>query len=200
MAILALQERDCQALSGFGLLLVRQLLPAELADRRLRQALADFGKAGVAWDMDELKDRILYRQSIETIRCLEEKVLETAHDANIGSIFGIGFPAWTGGALQFTIKTSGSGVTQVTLKADYMFDFTEAVAQAQVKSFGTQTQYDNVSHKGHHDHLICTGCVKIVEFENCDIERLQEEVAARNGVTIKTHRLELYGLCSRCGH
>ena len=51
--------------------------------------------------MEELKDRILYRQAIETIRCLEEKVLETAHDANIGSIFGIGFPAWTGGALQF---------------------------------------------------------------------------------------------------
>lgn len=60
-----------------------------------------FGKPGAAWDMDELKDRILYRQSIETIRCLEERVLETAHDANIGSIFGIGFPAWTGGALQF---------------------------------------------------------------------------------------------------
>ena len=60
-----------------------------------------FGKPGTAWDMEELKDRILYRQSIETIRCLEEKVLETAHDANIGSIFGIGFPAWTGGALQF---------------------------------------------------------------------------------------------------
>jgi Fur family ferric uptake transcriptional regulator len=37
-----------------------------------------------------------------------------------------------------------------------------------------------------------------VEFENEEIERLQEEVATRNGFTIKTHRLELYGLCSRC--
>jgi len=60
-----------------------------------------FGKPGVAWDLAEMKDRILYRQAIEAARCLEEGVLTTVHDANIGSIFGIGFPAWTGGALQF---------------------------------------------------------------------------------------------------
>lgn len=69
---------------------------------------------------------------------------------------------------------------------------------AQARHFGTQTQYDNVSHKGHHDHLICTSCGKIVEFENCDIERLQEEVATRNGFAIQTHKLELYGLCAGC--
>src|SRR4026207_1834236 len=34
---------------------------------------------------------------------------------------------------------------------------------AQARHFGSQTQYDNVAHKGHHDHLICTGCGKIVE-------------------------------------
>ena len=45
--------------------------------------------------------RLLYRQAIETARCLAEGVLTSAHDANIGSIFGIGFPAWTGGAMQF---------------------------------------------------------------------------------------------------
>jgi 3-hydroxyacyl-CoA dehydrogenase/enoyl-CoA hydratase/3-hydroxybutyryl-CoA epimerase len=60
-----------------------------------------FGKPGVTYDLEELKERILYRQSIETARCLEEGVLTTVHDANIGSIFGIGFPAWTGGALQY---------------------------------------------------------------------------------------------------
>ncbi|MGQ0510940.1 MAG: 3-hydroxyacyl-CoA dehydrogenase NAD-binding domain-containing protein [Betaproteobacteria bacterium] len=54
-----------------------------------------------SFDLQEMKDRILYRQAIETARCLQENVLETVHDGNIGSIFGIGFPAWTGGALQF---------------------------------------------------------------------------------------------------
>jgi len=60
-----------------------------------------FGTKDGGWDLQELKDRILYRQAIETARCFEEGVLTAAHDANIGSIYGIGFPAWTGGALQF---------------------------------------------------------------------------------------------------
>lgn len=69
---------------------------------------------------------------------------------------------------------------------------------AQERHFGSQTQFDNVAHKGHHDHMICTGCGKIVEFHNCQIEDLQEEVARKNGFIIKTHKLELYGLCSNC--
>ena len=60
-----------------------------------------FGKKAAKYDFEELKERILYRQAIETARCLEEGVLEHAHDGNIGSIFGIGFPAWAGGALQY---------------------------------------------------------------------------------------------------
>jgi len=60
-----------------------------------------FEQAGVAWDLQTVKDRILYRQAVETARCLAEGVLTSVHDGNIGSIFGIGFPAWTGGALQF---------------------------------------------------------------------------------------------------
>ena len=69
---------------------------------------------------------------------------------------------------------------------------------AQERHFGTQTQFDNVAHKGHHDHMICTSCGKIVEFQNCQIEKLQEEVATKNGFSIQTHKLELYGLCSDC--
>jgi 3-hydroxyacyl-CoA dehydrogenase/enoyl-CoA hydratase/3-hydroxybutyryl-CoA epimerase len=60
-----------------------------------------FEKADAPWNITDLKDRLLYRQAVETARCLSENVLTTVHDANIGSIFGIGFPAWTGGAMQF---------------------------------------------------------------------------------------------------
>jgi len=60
---------------------------------------------GAAWDLRDLKDRLLYRQSVETARCLAEGVLTSLHDANIGSIFGIGFPGWTGGAMQFIYGT-----------------------------------------------------------------------------------------------
>jgi len=60
-----------------------------------------FEKPGVEWNLQDVKDRLLYRQAVETARCLAEGVLTSVHDGNIGSIFGIGFPAWTGGALQF---------------------------------------------------------------------------------------------------
>jgi 3-hydroxyacyl-CoA dehydrogenase/enoyl-CoA hydratase/3-hydroxybutyryl-CoA epimerase len=60
-----------------------------------------FEKPAIAWNIDDLKDRLLWRQAIETVRCLHEGVLKSVYEANIGSIFGIGFPAWTGGALQF---------------------------------------------------------------------------------------------------
>ena len=56
--------------------------------------------------IDALKQRLLYRQSIETARCLTEGVLTSTYESNIGSIFGIGFPAWTGGAIQF-IESEG---------------------------------------------------------------------------------------------
>jgi 3-hydroxyacyl-CoA dehydrogenase/enoyl-CoA hydratase/3-hydroxybutyryl-CoA epimerase len=60
-----------------------------------------FEKPTVTWNIQDIKDRLLYRQAVETARCLHEGVLTTVHDANIGSIFGIGFPAYTGGAMQF---------------------------------------------------------------------------------------------------
>jgi 3-hydroxyacyl-CoA dehydrogenase/enoyl-CoA hydratase/3-hydroxybutyryl-CoA epimerase len=60
-----------------------------------------FEKPGAPYELQDVKDRLLYRQAVETARCLSEGVLTSVHDGNIGSIFGIGFPAWTGGALQF---------------------------------------------------------------------------------------------------
>ena len=60
-----------------------------------------FERGDVTADIDDLKERLLYRQSIETARCLAEGVLTSVAEANIGSIYGIGFPAWTGGAMQF---------------------------------------------------------------------------------------------------
>jgi 3-hydroxyacyl-CoA dehydrogenase / enoyl-CoA hydratase / 3-hydroxybutyryl-CoA epimerase len=78
-----------------------------------------FEKPGIGWDMQDLKDRLLYRQAVETARCLSENVLTTVHDANIGSIFGIGFPAWTGGALQFIY---GMGVDAFCARATQLAD------------------------------------------------------------------------------
>jgi Fur family ferric uptake transcriptional regulator len=50
----------------------------------------------------------------------------------------------------------------------------------------------------HHDHLICLSCGKIFEFENKNIEALQEEVAREHGFFITHHVLDLYGTCPVC--
>ncbi|MES9968507.1 MAG: 3-hydroxyacyl-CoA dehydrogenase NAD-binding domain-containing protein [Candidatus Thiodiazotropha sp.] len=54
----------------------------------------------------DAKDRLLFRQVIETLKCLESNVLRSVADGNIGSIMGIGAPAWTGGFIQF-VNTYG---------------------------------------------------------------------------------------------
>lgn len=56
--------------------------------------------------VEEVINRLLYRQALETARCFEEGVVEHPADADIGSIFGWGFPAWSGGTLSF-IDTVG---------------------------------------------------------------------------------------------
>ena len=71
------------------------------AKKHLWNGLKGLYEKEQAWDIQDLKDRLLFRQAVETARCLSENVLTSVHDANIGSIFGIGFPAWTGGAMQF---------------------------------------------------------------------------------------------------
>ncbi len=51
--------------------------------------------------LKDLEERMLFAESIETVKCLDEGVIESVADANIGSILGIGFPGWTGGVLQY---------------------------------------------------------------------------------------------------
>ena len=49
----------------------------------------------------DLEERMLFAEAVESVKCLDEGVVETVADANIGSILGIGFPGWTGGVLQY---------------------------------------------------------------------------------------------------
>lgn len=53
-----------------------------------------------------------------------------------------------------------------------------------------------ISHKKHHDHLVCLKCGKVVEFEDNTIERRQEEVAKANNMQLINHSLYLYGECN----
>lgn len=76
-----------------------------------------FEKADGQISPKDVRDRLLFVQAIETVRCVEEGVLTSTADANIGSIFGIGFAAWTGGALQFINQY---GVKDFVARAQYL--------------------------------------------------------------------------------
>lgn len=99
--------------------------------------------------------------------------------------------------LYLKVKASNPGVGQATVYRTLKL-FVEAGLAREMHLTDGQTRYEHVMAGEHHDHLICTSCAKIVEFEDETIERLQGEIAQRHGFTITSHRLELYGVCSAC--
>ncbi len=64
-------------------------------------AASEDGRVGGDLPFQDMKERMLFAEALETVKCLDEGVLHTIADANMGSILGIGFPAWTGGVAQY---------------------------------------------------------------------------------------------------
>ncbi|MET9672160.1 3-hydroxyacyl-CoA dehydrogenase NAD-binding domain-containing protein [Streptomyces sp. NPDC006482] len=75
-----------------------------------------FTKPGYEIPFRDMQERMLFSEALDTVRLLEEGVLTSVADANIGSIMGIGFPAWTGGVLQYINGYEG-GVAGFTARA-----------------------------------------------------------------------------------
>jgi len=63
---------------------------------------------------------------------------------------------------------------------------------------GTGAAHYVLMEEGHHHHLVCSDCGKMIEFDDCVIERLEELVSARFGFVVQGHLLELYGRCQDC--
>jgi len=96
---------------------VDKMLEAGRAGRLRGAGFYDYedGKRGSIWaglselfpvaekqiPIEDIKDRMLFAEALETAKCFEEGVITSAAAANIGSIMGIGFPPMTGGAAQF---------------------------------------------------------------------------------------------------
>lgn len=69
---------------------------------------------------------------------------------------------------------------------------------AQRKFSDGETRYEPTVKGNHHDHLICLGCGKIIEFESEALETLQDHIAGRYRFKVFHHRMELYGRCADC--
>jgi 3-hydroxyacyl-CoA dehydrogenase/enoyl-CoA hydratase/3-hydroxybutyryl-CoA epimerase len=73
----------------------------------LREHFGDPNLDPATIPLDDLKERMLFIEALEAVKCYEEGVLTSVADANIGSILGIGYPGWTGGVLQYVNQYSG---------------------------------------------------------------------------------------------
>lgn len=99
--------------------------------------------------------------------------------------------------LYLKVKSSNPGIGQATVYRTLKL-FAEAGLAREILLHDGQTRYEHIIAGEHHDHLVCTGCNAIIEFEDETIEKLQEEIAARHGFYIKNHKMEIYGLCAKC--
>lgn len=108
-----------------------------------------------------------------------------------------------GGPRHFTaqdvFETVSKHNSEIGFATVYRFlrTLTDHAFVTEVRMGGMPARYEWAA-KEHHDHLTCTACGKIVEFENSEIERLQEKVALQFGFLLTSHLLELYGLCPQC--
>lgn len=81
--------------------------------------LDHFHRPDVQIPFEDMKERLLFAASLEAARCLDSGIVKTVAEANIGSIFGIGFPAWTGGVLQYINQYDG-GLPGFVWRADQL--------------------------------------------------------------------------------
>jgi Fur family ferric uptake transcriptional regulator len=58
--------------------------------------------------------------------------------------------------------------------------------------------YEHRFGHGHHDHMICDSCGKIIEFYSEKLENIQEEICLKNKFVGSSHTLEIRGICERC--
>ncbi|ALJ21696.1 3-hydroxyacyl-CoA dehydrogenase NAD-binding domain-containing protein [Microbacterium sp. No. 7] len=93
--------------------------------RRLRiwPGLRDaFGSGRADTPLKDLQERMLFAEALEAVHCLDQGVLRSVRDANVGSLLGIGFPAWTGGVLQY-INSYPGGPAGFAERADELAGF-----------------------------------------------------------------------------
>lgn len=101
--------------------------------------------------------------------------------------------------LYLKVRASHPGIGQATVYRTLKL-FVEAGLAREMALPDGQTRYEHQLIGEHHDHLICTSCNAIIEFEDETIERLQQEVAQRHGFVLTNHKMQLYGVCPACNN
>lgn len=99
--------------------------------------------------------------------------------------------------LYLLVKQSEPGIGAATVYRTLKLLAEAGLAQERRFEDGV-ARFEMISAQKHHDHLICTACGTIIEFENARIEALQQAVARKHRFLVQSHKLELYGICAIC--
>ncbi len=95
-----------------------------------------------------------------------------------------------------TLRESAPAVGAVTVYRT--LKLLERLGYAKELDFGEGARRYESNLSPHHDHLVCRQCGTVIEFEDREIEQLQDLVTRRHGFYPTAHRLEIYGFCSKC--
>jgi Fur family ferric uptake transcriptional regulator len=100
--------------------------------------------------------------------------------------------------LLIQIKAKGIPVSRATVYRLLPLLVKLGVIQQSLLSKEGRTHFEVSWQQEHHDHLICSKCGKIIEFQNSTIEALQHDVARKYGFVLDHHVMELVGRCAHC--
>ncbi len=95
------------------------------------------------------------------------------------------------------LKNNGSKVSRATVYKTLSL-LHECGLVSRYRFSQGHAQYEKTTDRPHHDHMVCTKCGKIIEFENARVERLQDDACAQSGFTPMYHSFQIFGVCLEC--
>lgn len=115
---------------------------------------------------------------------LLEEILKTKHHFDADSLYE-------------TLKNQGVRISRDTVYRTLPLLLECGVVQKSVGD-GRREYFERVGAKGHHDHMVCIRCSRILEFKSDEIETLQEAMCQKYGFRLLFHDHRLFGYCSDC--
>ncbi len=94
-------------------------------------------------------------------------------------------------------KKIDAGIGQATVFRTIRLIASAGLAREALQEDGART-FEHLADHPHHDHLLCVGCGKVIEFLNPSIEKEQQNIFAQYGFEPRGHMMELLGLCPEC--
>lgn len=95
------------------------------------------------------------------------------------------------------LKNNGSKVSRATVYKTLAL-LHECGLVSRYRFSQGHAQYEKTTDRPHHDHMVCTKCGKIIEFENARVERLQDDACALFGFSPMYHSFQIFGVCLEC--